>query len=99
MSSQSQLLRVHLYHAARARSVGRQVVGDAETADIQTLLVSLVQLTKESESDPTTSSRWHCAALWAVYAIALAFFHIAEFMITAAFKPTAVSYECMYLSI
>ena len=36
-----QLLRIHLYHAARARAVGRQIVGDAETVDIQALLVSL----------------------------------------------------------
>jgi protein-S-isoprenylcysteine O-methyltransferase len=43
------------------------------------------------------SDRWHCLGLWSVYVVALCFFHLAEFMLTASFKPQDVSYECTSL--
>lgn len=39
-------------------------------------------------------ARWECVALWSLYMVALCFFHVSEFMVTASFRPTIVSYEC-----
>lgn len=31
---------------------------------------------------------------WSIYAIALCFFHFTEFLVTASYRPTTVSFEC-----
>ena len=41
-----------------------------------------------------SSDRWDCVALWSGYMLGLCFFHLSEFMITAARQPSKVSYEC-----
>ncbi|KAJ0393441.1 hypothetical protein P43SY_004941 [Pythium insidiosum] len=46
----------------------------------------------------TQSDTWACVAVWCVYAVALCFFHLAEFMVTASFKPSIVSYESFLLN-
>ena len=45
--------------------------------------------------DTTAVSRWRCLEQWSFYALALGFFHLMEFLLTAAYRPTIVSYECM----
>lgn len=40
------------------------------------------------------SARGACVALWSLYVIALCVFHMSEFLLTAAFRPSTVSYEC-----
>lgn len=55
------------------------------------------------QDDPETAAallrvaRWECVALWSLYMVALCFFHVSEFMVTASFRPTIVSYECTSL--
>lgn len=41
-------------------------------------------------------ARWECLTLWCLYAIALSFFHLSEFMVTASFRPSIASYECTF---
>ncbi|KAF1316287.1 Isoprenylcysteine carboxyl methyltransferase, partial [Globisporangium splendens] len=43
-------------------------------------------------------ARWECLALWCLYVIALCFFHLSEFMVTASFRPSIVSYESFLLN-
>ena len=31
---------------------------------------------------------------WCIYAIALCFFHFTEFLVTASYRPTTVTFEC-----
>lgn len=40
------------------------------------------------------SAQSACVALWSLYVVALCVFHMAEFMLTASFRPAVVSYEC-----
>ncbi|TYZ60160.1 hypothetical protein PybrP1_006491 [[Pythium] brassicae (nom. inval.)] len=48
---------------------------------------------------PAASSvRWVCVALWSLYVVALCVFHMAEFMLTASFRPAVVSYESFLLN-
>ncbi|GLE04592.1 hypothetical protein PINS_up013561 [Pythium insidiosum] len=49
-------------------------------------------------ADVSQSDTWACVAVWSVYASALCFFHLAEFMVTASFKPSIVSYESFLLN-
>lgn len=53
-----------------------------------------VVLQDQGEDDGLSSARWQCVVLWALYMSALCFFHVAEFMTTASFRPSIVSYEC-----
>uniref|UniRef100_H3GPT4 Protein-S-isoprenylcysteine O-methyltransferase n=1 Tax=Phytophthora ramorum TaxID=164328 RepID=H3GPT4_PHYRM len=43
--------------------------------------------------DELAPLRWNCLAQWSLYALALGFFHVMEFMLTAAYRPSNVSYE------
>lgn len=62
--------------------------------------VSASGLAGVGADDPETAAallrvaRWECVALWSLYMVALCFFHVSEFMVTASFRPTIVSYEC-----
>ena len=58
------------------------------------LYVKLVALPDPSIG-PTAVLRWRCLEQWGFYALALGFFHLMEFLLTAAYRPTKVSYECM----
>lgn len=52
-----------------------------------------------SASLTTTSiARWRCLEQWSLYALALGFFHLMEFMLTAVFRPSNVSYESFLLN-
>uniref|UniRef100_M4C2J2 Protein-S-isoprenylcysteine O-methyltransferase n=1 Tax=Hyaloperonospora arabidopsidis (strain Emoy2) TaxID=559515 RepID=M4C2J2_HYAAE len=56
------------------------------------LYVKLVALPDPSIG-PTAVLRWRCLEQWGFYALALGFFHLMEFLLTAAYRPTKVSYE------
>jgi protein-S-isoprenylcysteine O-methyltransferase len=49
--------------------------------------------------DATATLRWKCLEQWTLYALALGFFHLMEFLLTAAYRPATVSYECMSLEL
>lgn len=53
-------------------------------------------LSTPSADSVLSVARWECVALWCLYAVALSFFHVSEFMVTASFRPGIVSYECAF---
>ncbi|RLN89453.1 hypothetical protein BBJ28_00019902 [Nothophytophthora sp. Chile5] len=63
------------------------------------LYATFVALDGVSLDDATLNvTRWRCVEQWGFYALALGFFHLAEFMLTAAYRPETVSYESFLLN-
>ncbi|CAH0477587.1 unnamed protein product [Peronospora belbahrii] len=61
------------------------------------LYIKFVALT-DSSLTALAHSRWQCLVQWSWYALALGFFHLMEFMLTAAYRPINVSYESFLLN-
>ena len=82
------------------RGLGKVALAAFGLGVFMTLHISLLLYTEfvalaDSSLDTIASSRWRCLEQWSWYALALGFFHLMEFMLTAAYRPTNVSYECM----
>lgn len=54
----------------------------------------VVRLADADAWSPAALDRWRCVERWCLYALALGVFHMSEFLLTAAFRPSVVSYEC-----
>ncbi|RQM16877.1 hypothetical protein DD237_004863 [Peronospora effusa] len=80
------------------RGLGKVALAAFGLGVFMTLHVSLLIYTKcvalmDPSFDAIASSRWQCLEQWSWYALALGFFHLMEFMMTAAYRPTNVSYD------
>lgn len=62
------------------------------------IFTRLVALGGDSPTESLAEQRWSCVEQWALYALALGFFHLSEFMLTAAYRPETVSYESFLLN-
>lgn len=81
------------------RGLGKVALAAFGLGVFMTLHVSLLLYTElvaldASVGDATASARWRCVEQWGLYGLALGFFHLMEFMLTAAYRPANVSYEC-----
>ncbi|ETN01328.1 hypothetical protein PPTG_17442 [Phytophthora nicotianae INRA-310] len=68
------------------------------TAHASLLLYTEFVALADSTRDATSTLRWRCLEQWSLYALALGFFHLMEFMLTAAYRPANVSYESFLLN-
>ena len=83
------------------RGLGKVALAAFGLGVFMALHVSLLLFTEfvalaDPSLDVKASLRWRCLEQWSWYALALGFFHLMEFMLTAAYRPTNVSYECMF---
>ncbi|CAI5711593.1 unnamed protein product [Peronospora destructor] len=85
------------------RGLGKVALAAFGLGVFMTLHVSLLLYTEfvalaNPFLDVKASSRWRCLEQWSWYALALGFFHLMEFMLTAAYRPTNVSYKSFLLN-
>ncbi|KAE8980180.1 hypothetical protein PF010_g23222 [Phytophthora fragariae] len=85
------------------RGLGKVALAAFGLGVFMTLHVSLLLYTElvaldASVGDATASARWRCVEQWSLYGLALGFFHLMEFMLTAAYRPANVSYESFLLN-
>uniref|UniRef100_A0AAV1TJ67 Protein-S-isoprenylcysteine O-methyltransferase n=1 Tax=Peronospora matthiolae TaxID=2874970 RepID=A0AAV1TJ67_9STRA len=68
------------------------------TSHVSLLLYADFVALPDPSIGPTAGLRWRCLEQWGFYALALGFFHLMEFLLTAAYRPTKVSYESFLLN-